>query len=229
MTPIEFLDLGLQYGDRVTVHLKDGRQKDCVFTGLKVFGEGKVKTLEYDLQPTFHAVAKNGGVGIQRVFPEIWYHHIKAITPYEEQQAPEQGWKPYPLEKITCWRNIITSDIARFGQTLHDTLITGTGTNRKDIQRVVFFNSIKGNTLFEAIQEESSGAIRFSILHGTADGDTKNDTERLISLMETIQERITSKYPDWIRFNFKRVRVPGGAVAMEMSALIREDKLRKES
>jgi hypothetical protein len=82
MTPKEFINTDVKYGDKVRLETTDGKTVDCFFGGWKTFGciEG---TLEY-IMPVFYAPNSKGEMGNRSAFgpntcTNIPYGQIKSL------------------------------------------------------------------------------------------------------------------------------------------------------
>lgn len=82
MTPIEFINTGIKYGDKVELTLESGKEVTGFFGGFKTFG-----LVEPDLSyitPVFYAPKKDGTMGNRSAFgpdtsTNIPYSCIKTI------------------------------------------------------------------------------------------------------------------------------------------------------
>lgn len=101
-----------------------------------------------------------------------------------------------PNRDITCWRNVITDTIARFGKTLHGVKAVGTGRQRKEYQYVIF--NI-GEKVIECTWHEDDNYIRFAVMHGIDEkASNPEDLDILSYLIRVLDERYLLFLPDAI-------------------------------
>ncbi len=82
MTPIEFINTGIKYGDKVELALESGKFVTGFFGGFKTFGVIEPK-LDY-IMPVFYAPKKDGTMGNRSAFgtdtcTNIPYSSIKSL------------------------------------------------------------------------------------------------------------------------------------------------------
>jgi hypothetical protein len=82
MTPIEFINTGIKYGDKVELTLESGKEVTGFFGGFKTFGLVEPE-LDY-IMPVFYAPKKDGTMGKRSAFgpdtcTNIPYSSIKTI------------------------------------------------------------------------------------------------------------------------------------------------------
>lgn len=107
-----------------------------------------------------------------------------------------QDRTPLPNREHTCWRNVISDTIARFGKTLHGVKAVGTGRQRKEYQYVVFN---VGEKVIECTWHEDDNYVRFAVMHGIDEkASNPEDLDVLGFLIRVFNERYLLFLPDTI-------------------------------